>query len=183
MTPTGELLLDLFERIGDSVRGTASELDVVTLNRRPAPGSNSIGWLLWHLTRSHDRNISEIAGVEQVWLQSKWWEVFGRAADGRDTGYGHSSFEAAGFWCPSAEAVVGYHAQVLDMIRVYVSGVDDLELARVSTSATLNESRVVALRIGDVLAEGFQHAGQAAYLAGMFSRGAHGPGAERSADH
>jgi hypothetical protein len=31
-------------------------------------GTDSTGWLLWHVTLSHDGNVSELQGRQQVWL-------------------------------------------------------------------------------------------------------------------
>src|SRR5262245_42422749 len=66
----------------------------------PGPASNSIAWLAWHLTRSHDRNISELAGDEQLWITEGWHARFNRAADPTETGFGHSAAEAAAFRVP-----------------------------------------------------------------------------------
>jgi hypothetical protein len=54
-------------------------LTVEDLNTQPAPDCNSIGWLAWHLTRSHDRNMSEVMGEEQLWTAEKWHAKFNRA--------------------------------------------------------------------------------------------------------
>ena len=34
---------------------------------QPTPDTNSIGWLIWHLSRSRDRISAEVAGEPQVW--------------------------------------------------------------------------------------------------------------------
>src|SRR5262245_29766508 len=53
-------VLDLFLRIAHDLEQALEGLTVEELHYQPSPASNSIAWLAWHLTRSHDRNISEL---------------------------------------------------------------------------------------------------------------------------
>jgi len=61
-----QLIMDIFTRISEELERVLDGLTVDDLNQQPRPDCNSIGWLAWHLTRSQDRNMSEIAGEEQV---------------------------------------------------------------------------------------------------------------------
>jgi hypothetical protein len=61
-----EFVMDEFLRIEDELGQVLKGLTVEDLNTQPAPDCNSIGWLAWHLTRSHDRNMSEVMGEEQL---------------------------------------------------------------------------------------------------------------------
>lgn len=49
------LITDYFIRISDELERVLDGLTIKDLNKQAAPGANSIGWLAWHLTRSHDR--------------------------------------------------------------------------------------------------------------------------------
>ena len=60
------------------------------LNWQPNPDCNSIGWLAWHLTRAEDGILSAITGEEQLWITDRWHDKFGRPADARDSGFGHT---------------------------------------------------------------------------------------------
>ena len=64
-----EFVMDEFLRIEDELGQVLKGLTVEDLNTQPAPDCNSIGWLAWHLTRSHDRNMSEVMGEEQLGLR------------------------------------------------------------------------------------------------------------------
>ena len=90
---TSEILEDAFGRIRDLVDGICDGLDEDALAWRPDADGNSIGWLLWHLTRVQDDHVSEIAGREQAWVAGGWAERFGMEPDPSNTGYGHSSAE------------------------------------------------------------------------------------------
>ena len=83
-----ELLIDLFERITEHVHEAVDGLDVEALTTPPEPGTNPIGWLVWHLTRVQDHHIADILGEEQVWISGGWARRFGVAADAGNTGYG-----------------------------------------------------------------------------------------------
>lgn len=161
------LISDLFTRISEELERVLEGLPAGDLNRQPSPDSNSIGWLLWHLTRSHDRNMSEIAGREQVWIRDGWYARFGREPDAGETGAKHTVEQAAAFNAPDSETILGYHRAVSGEIQDYLETVTDDELACQSTSPTLGITNTVRGRLVGVLSEGFQHAGQAAYVRGL----------------
>jgi len=162
------LITDLFIRISEEPERVLDGLTIDELNRQPAPNCNSIGWLAWHLTRSHDRNMSEIAGKEQLWIKDKWYARFNRAPDPSETGYGHSSEEVAAFKAPDGRIIVEYHQAVLERIKDYISNtLSETELKRESKSPTLGTVGTVRKRLLGVISEGFQHVGQAAYVRGL----------------
>lgn len=163
-----QLIMDLFRRISQELEIVLQGLTVDDLNQKPAPDCNSIGWLAWHLTRSHDRNMTELAAEEQVWIKDKWYFKFNRAPDPMETGYGHSSENAAVFNSPEGQILLEYHAAVLKQIEHYLSSVlseDDLE--REVYSPTLRNVTTVRARLVGIINEGFQHVGQAAYVRGL----------------
>ena len=51
----------LREAVNEAVDG----LDVKALTTAPEPGTNPIGWLVWHATRVQDHHIAEILDAEQ----------------------------------------------------------------------------------------------------------------------
>jgi len=162
------LVLDQFNRIEEELGFVLKGLSVEDLNRQPAPGCNSIGWMAWHLTRSHDRNMSELLGQEQLWTKDRWYEKFGRAPDPGETGVGHTDEQARNFVCPSGDVVMAYHRAILDRIRHYIeNGLTEADLDREVTSPTLKNTRPVMGRIAGVIQQGFLHVGQAGYVRGM----------------
>lgn len=155
-------------RISEELERVLDGLTVDELNQQPRPDCNSIGWLAWHLTRSHDRNMSEIVGKEQLWIRDKWYARFNRAPDPAETGVGHSSEDAAAFRSPDGKTILEYHHAVLERIKDYVSNtLSETELKRESKSPTLGTVSTVRRRLVGVISEGFQHVGQAAYVRGL----------------
>ncbi len=76
-----KLLTLEFERLSNAVKTATKELTIEDLNWQPQPDSNSIGWLIWHLTRWQDTQISGFLKREQLWMSEKWHDKFGRPAD------------------------------------------------------------------------------------------------------
>jgi len=67
MNLTG-VLTEAFDRLPDLVRSAVEGLSPQQLTWAPAEGANPIGWLVWHLTRVHDRPVAELLRREQVWV-------------------------------------------------------------------------------------------------------------------
>ncbi|MFG2041278.1 DinB family protein [Dactylosporangium sp. NPDC048998] len=173
------LVRDLVHRTQRDVLDVLDGLDPALVDDVVQPGTNSIGWLLWHLTRSHDRNVSELQNREQLWLSEGWYARFGRAADPDETGYGHSPAQAASFRSPPASVLVGYHQAVVKMIDEYLRRAPDEDLDRLATSPTLGDTTTVHLRLVGVLVEGLEHVGQAALLRGVLQRRQEGASPKR----
>ena len=98
-----------FGRLPDLVRGAVEGLDAEQLAWAPAPGANSIGWLVWHLTRVQDDHINDLLedGTEQVWVTGAYAKRFGLAEHTHETGYGHTPEQVAAVRPESAEAPAG----------------------------------------------------------------------------
>lgn len=161
-------ILDLFLRISDDVEQVLNGLNEDNLHHRPELNGNSIAWLIWHLTRSHDRNISEMAGQEQLWITEGWYAQFGRHADPKETGFGHSLEDATAFRAPDGRMLLAYNRAVVKRIRHYMTNtLSEEELDRETYSPTFRNTWTVRRRLLGILSEGFQHVGQAAYVRGL----------------
>src|SRR5258706_13208995 len=71
-----ELLIDLFERIAEHVHEAVDGLDAEALRTPIEPGTNPIGWLVWHLARVQDDHIADILGEPQLWTTGPWARRF-----------------------------------------------------------------------------------------------------------
>ncbi|WP_242424988.1 DinB family protein, partial [Frankia sp. EI5c] len=93
---TAALLTDAFGRIREVVHEVVDGLTPAELNRRLDDRTNSITWLLWHLTRVQDDHVADVAGHGQAWYEQGWEQRFGLAVPTgprqryRSIGYGHS---------------------------------------------------------------------------------------------
>ncbi len=168
VTPA-QLLTDGFDRIRQVVEEVVTGLSAEQLAYSPAPGTNSIGWLVWHLTRVQDDHVAEVAGTEQVWTADGFYDRFELPFDRSEIGYGQRPEQAAAVRIPSAELLADYHRAVFERSRQYLAGLTERELGRVVDEAW-DPPVTLAVRLVSVLSDDLQHAGQAAYLKGLSNR-------------
>lgn len=166
---TSRVLVDAFERVRDAVHRSVRSLSAEDLVRRSYPEGNTIAWLIWHLTRVQDDHIAEVAGREQVWTAEGFAARFALPFDTSATGYGHGTDEVAALTAP-AELLLEYHDVVCGRSVAYVSGLTGDELDRV-VDESWDPPVTLGVRLVSVIADDLQHAGQAAYLRGMFLAG------------
>jgi uncharacterized damage-inducible protein DinB len=167
MTST-DLLVDAFERIRDAVHPAVNGLSTDDLAFRPQDGSNSIAWLVWHLTRIQDDHVAGLEGEEQVWTAEGWADRFALPLDPADTGYGHGPEDVAAVTA-DAELLLGYFERVHEKTLAYVGTLTDADLSRV-VDRSWDPPVTVSIRLVSVIADDLQHAGQAAYVRGVLLR-------------
>ncbi|WP_286014277.1 MULTISPECIES: mycothiol transferase [Nocardia] len=165
---SAEVLIDAYERIREVVHHTVDGLGAQALTFRIDPAANSIAWLIWHLTRVQDDHLAEVAGVEQVWTAHGWYDRFGLSLDPGDTGYGHGPAEVAAVTA-SAELLTGYYDAVHEQTLRFLQGLTDADLPRI-VDRRWDPPVTLGVRLVSVISDDLQHAGQAAYLRGVFDR-------------
>ena len=165
-TAVQSLLSDSFERVRDLVGSLTEGLPLDVSSYRPDADANSIGWLLWHLTRIQDDHVAGLAGVEQAW--PRWRDRFDLPFDPFDTGYGHGSAEVAAVRVGS-ELLAGYHRDVHAETLRYVESLTVAELARV-VDERWDPPVTASVRLVSVIGDCLQHLGQASYVLGLAER-------------
>jgi Protein of unknown function (DUF664) len=166
---SAELLVDAVGRIRGVVHRAVDGLTPEQLALRLDPETNSIAWLVWHLTRIQDDHVAGVAGAEQVWTSQGWVERFGLPFDPLDTGYGHGADEVAAVQVDSGEPLVGYHDAVHAQTVRYVERLGDADLARI-VDRSWDPPVTLGVRLVSVIADDLQHAGQAAFVRGILQR-------------
>ncbi len=159
----GTVFDEAFSRVRDLVAAQTRGLTEETSTFRPGGAGNSIGWLLWHLSRVQDDHVADAARVPQVW--PIWRERFGLPFDDWATGYGQSSVDVAAVRVPAA-LLAGYHADVHAMTVGYLKTIDAAELERV-VDDRWDPPVTVGVRLVSVVSDCLQHLGQAAYVRGL----------------
>ncbi|MEU8754604.1 mycothiol transferase [Streptomyces chartreusis] len=161
-----DILIDGYNRIREEVHAAVGGLAPDQLGARPAPGANSVAWLIWHLTRVQDDHIADAFELDQVWLAQDWQKTFGLDLPRRDTGYGHTPAKVAKVQVDSGDLLTGYydavHAQTLDRLR----DVAAKDLERV-VDERWDPAVTLGVRLVSVLSDDLQHVGQAAYVRGL----------------
>jgi hypothetical protein len=167
MHDTG-VLRDAFERIRDAVHPAANGLTLEELAFRPDPVSNSIAWLIWHLTRIQDDHVSALRGTPQVWVAQGWAERFDLPLDVSDTGYGHDA-DAVASVTADATSLLGYFEDVHEATVAYLGTISDRDLDRV-VDRRWDPPVTLGVRLVSVIADDLQHVGQASYVRGIVQR-------------
>jgi hypothetical protein len=124
--------------------------------------------LIWHLTRVQDDHIADIDGREQVWMAQGWAQRFALPLEVSDTGYGHSALTVGAVTAESTllrEYFDSVHRKTLE----FVDGLTDGDFDRVVDERWDPPVRL-GVRLNSVVADDLQHAGQAAYIRGLYDR-------------
>src|SRR5579859_4003337 len=116
-----QLLVEAFDRIHGAVNRAVDGLSPAQLADRLDGEANSIGWLVWHLTRIQDDHVAHVAGAEQAWTAKDWVGRFALPFDAADTGYGHRPEDVAAVRVPSGELLTGYYDEVHEHTLGFVS--------------------------------------------------------------
>lgn len=162
-----ELLFDAYSHIRRIVHQAADGLSLEQLAYRPEEGSNSIAWLVWHLTRIQDSHLSPVTQLEEAWLTEGWAEKFGLPGT-TSIGYGDGPEQVAAIR-PDGELLLGYHDRVSGRVHDYFDTVDAIELDRI-VDTSYDPHVKAGVRLVSVISDNLQHAGQARYLRGMIER-------------
>jgi hypothetical protein len=163
-----DLLVDAFERIRDAVYPAVGGLSPAELAFRPDAESNSIAWLVWHLTRIQDDHVAGVADGDQVWTGAGWAERFHLPLDLSDTGYGHDP-DTVAVVIADASMLLGYFEDVHHKTLGFVQSLAESDLTKV-VDAQWDPPVTLGVRLVSVIVDDLQHVGQAAYLRGIVQR-------------
>lgn len=160
-----ELLRDSFTRLIEHADDLTDGLTDDVAYYQPSPDANTITWLLWHSARVQDAQLSEIAGLEQVWSRDGWVGRFGLDLPADSHGYGHTPEQVAKVRAP-ADLLAGYYRAVHEMTLAYVASVTSDELAKI-VDERWTPAVTASARIVSIVDDCAQHLGQAAYIRGI----------------
>ncbi len=126
--------------------------------------SNSILWLVWHMSRVEDGWINNtIAGGESVWDSGGWAERTGVTYD--NSGYGQTADEVRSMPVVSVTDLIDYFDDVRAATFKVIDGMSDEDLSKNFTRG--DRSVTWSWILGHVLAEEAQHLGQIGFIRGM----------------
>ncbi|WP_433131674.1 mycothiol transferase [Micromonospora sp. CA-240977] len=165
-----DLLTEAYDRLPDLVRAAVEGLRPEQLHWAPGPGHNSIGWLVWHLTRVQDHHVADLLDAEQIWVSGDWAGRFGLTADPDNTGYGHSPAQVEAVRPESAQALVDYYGAVASRTGKFLAGLRPADLDRV-VDESWDPAVTLGVRLVSIAEDDLQHVGQAAYVRGLLETG------------
>ena len=160
------LLLELYGRIPPLAADAVDGLSPDQLRQEPAPGANTIGWLVWHLTRVMDHHGAELLDAEQVWVGGDWARRCGLEPDQDNTGYGHGPADVAAVRPDGPEVLLEYLGAVDARTRALLEGLTPADLDRI-VDRRWDPPVTLGVRLVSIADDGLQHVGQAAYVRGL----------------
>lgn len=169
MSTLTTLFRDALNRPVEIAHDLVGRHDAETLNRQPAPGSNSITWLLWHIGREIDLQIAVLAGSEEVWHRDGWVGRFDLPLAADAMGLGHTDEEVSLVRVDDPQLLTGYLDAVAEAAARYIDTLDDAALDEIIDSAW-DPPVTRGARLVSIIDDAAQHAGQASYVAGMLGR-------------
>jgi hypothetical protein len=164
-----DLLLTAFDNVEEAVRAVLDGIDPALLTVRIDPEANTIGWLVWHLTRGQDHQVSEVAGTEQAYLADGWADRFALPVSPKATGYGMSSEDVGKVAITDPQLLLDYHADVHRRTADFLRTVTAEDLDRI-VDRRWDPPVTLGVRLVSVIGDDLQHAGQAAILRGFLER-------------
>ena len=161
------LLIDGYGRVPEFLENVLKGLNQDDLDRQPKHDCNSIGWLVWHLTRQQDAQIASLMERKQLWIVDKWYTKFGRQQEPDDVGFGHSPEQVSAFKSPDSRTLLGYNRAVVEYSKQYINSLSEKDLNRELDEPWFQPLPTVGVRLVSVLDDSVLHAGQAAYVRGL----------------
>jgi Protein of unknown function (DUF664) len=169
MTTSADILADGFERVRSTSHAAGRGLTRATLEAKVDPETNTVAWLLWHIARGQDAQVSSLMGEEQVWTADGWSSRFGLDLPDDSTGYAHTPGDVSKVSGSDSDLYLGYIDAVCDRTINYVGELSDADFDDI-VDERFTPPVTRAVRLFSVISDDLQHAGQAAILRGILER-------------
>jgi hypothetical protein len=160
-----QFILALLEAAYRSIKQATDDLTDAQLYYQPTAESNSIAWLVWHLSRWRDFISATVSGEPQIWVSEGWAQRFGMPGEG--TGMGDTPAQVTAFRVERA-VLSGYVDAAHHRTVERVAALTPTQLGQPIVSHT-GEQRPAWRALAGMCGDSAQHTGQIAYLRGMVS--------------
>ena len=163
-----EFIADAFNMEQEYLMDALGDLTPEEMMWRAGPEANSIGWILWHMTRVEDMWFQFFIQREtEIWARDGWDEKFGLPA--RDNGFGHTLEQVAEFPAYDMSEMLKYGTEVRTATFKYLKTVTAEQMDVVPREARPEMS--IGRIFRQVVGEMYQHQGHIAYLKGLIRAG------------
>ena len=171
-----EYIEETLEGCRETLYRTLQGLSQEELVWRPNPETNSIAFIVWHMTRVEDVWVHRYArGVAEVWVRDGWCGKFGLGES--DHGAGFSAERLANFPTIALSALKEYLDSVRQDTLNYLRGLDPEDFDSVpgrvifpgAPAAAMERFKAfsVARMFRQLNGEEYQHVGHVGYLRGL----------------
>ena len=163
-----ETAMSALERNWGMVDRALEDVDDEMMGKQPNSQSNSMGWLLFHMTRIVDRFVHTwCQEKDQLWIKDGWHDKFALDNDPNDTGGGWTEEQVAAWALPDKNSLVGYYEAVRSAATEYLQPLSASDLEREITIPPRPTSSIGAT-LGVLVFDNCVHGGQIAYLRGYY---------------
>lgn len=166
---TLDVVRDSLGRVHELIPAVLDGLTGDDLLWRADPEANSIGWLIWHLTRIEDDHLAHLGGIEQAWTADGWYQRFGLPYLKQAHGFRMTPVEVGAFKVTDAHLLAGYSAATWEQTQAVLASLVEDRLDEV-IDTRYTPPVTVGVRLVSVLVETAQHIGQAGYVRGLRER-------------
>ncbi len=168
MASVSDILLDGLGRVRETVHGILDDVPENRLAEPPAPGANTVAWLVWHLSGVLDTHVADAFDADSVWTSGGWFDRFALPFPASAHGYGMSYDDVLEVRA-STEDLRGYFDAAYAMAAEHLRGLGPEDLDRV-VDENWDPPVTLGVRLVSVLNDCTQHVGQASYAAGILTR-------------
>lgn len=166
---SNQTAVSALERNWQMVTEAVAEVDEPTMTARPNDDSNSMSWLIWHMSRVADRFVHfRLMDKPQIWTVDAWYERFNMAADPDDFGMGWSNEQATAWQSPAKDILMDYFNKVNSAVVDYLRSMSDADLEREIPWAAPIGKYQVGEALSILVWDNIVHGGQVAYLRGYY---------------
>ena len=117
-----ECLVSVLVRLVTTCKG----LTVNQLEWRPKPNANNIGFILWHMARHQDTQITKASkAIQDLWVTDGWFRKFSQTPDSPDPG---DRMGLKALPMHALDVLLGYCVAVHERSSAYISNVNVIEL-------------------------------------------------------
>ena len=167
MTAT-ETAMTALERNWGMVDKALEDADDTLIGDQPNDQSNSMGWLLFHMTRVVDRFVHTwCQDAPQLWVNDGWNNKFNLDDDLNNTGQGWTEEQVAAWKLPDKSSLVGYYEAVKTAAREYLQPLSESDVQREITIPPRPTASIGSM-LGVLVFDNCVHGGQIAYLRGFY---------------
>ena len=133
----------------------------------------SIGWYAWRTGRCLDANVSELMGVDQLWVAGGWHERFGMKADPRDflPGFPPPNDIVHNFRAPSTQLILDYFDAAHERTTAYLATLGPEDLDRELDEPRFDPRPTVGVRLVSVSVALAQSSGPIRYRLWLAGKG------------
>ncbi|UCD09611.1 MAG: DinB family protein [Dehalococcoidales bacterium] len=168
-----EFILDNLNRIQQTLTAALDSLTYEELTWQPDDEANSIGFLLWHITRCEDTYIHNlILQQPQIWVSERWYDRMNLPDDPWNNGNDYTVEQLAEFRVPEMKDLLEYAEDVRRRTNNFLE-----DLTPEKSEEVVAQQEFGGISVGELLSymlcELTQHIGQIAYIRGL-QRGLNG---------